>query len=71
MLVGFCKTTFLFEVYHWRARITFNDVVCTCTAYFGYFTTVCEANRIIHIMYTESPINIKFCVYWFYTILLE
>jgi hypothetical protein len=46
-------------------------VVCPRTAYFGHFATVCEANRIIHIMYTESPINLKFCVYWFYTILLE
>jgi hypothetical protein len=51
-LVGVCKT-FLFKVYHWRARITFSVVVCPRTAYLGHFTIVCEANRIIHIMSTN------------------
>jgi hypothetical protein len=62
MLVGVCKITFLSKVYYWRARLTFSYVVCPRTAYFGQFTTVCEANGIIHILYTESPINLKLLV---------
>jgi hypothetical protein len=73
MLFGVCEITFLSKVYHWRARLTFSYVVCPRTAYFGHFTTVCAAKGLIHIhiMYKESPINLKFCVCWFYTILLE
>jgi hypothetical protein len=71
MLVRVCEITFLSKVYYWRARLTFSYVVCPRTDYFGHFTTVCEANGIIHIIHTESPINLKFRVFWFYTILLE
>jgi hypothetical protein len=71
MLVGVFEITFLSKVDYWHARLTFSYVVCPRTAYFGHFTAVCKANGIIHMMYTESPINLKFCACWFYTILLE